>query len=767
MSARPHRRARCGLIAVLIGALAIVPLGARPARAAEPEVRTYVVQPGDSVWSIAAEFYGSGDKYPIIYQYNDFAAKPPFILKPGQVLRLPILGQGPEAQLEWLLRDVKAKPPRSLDWLVARQNMNLWRLYRVATGDESAARIVFEDTSDLKLRENALLVIYGASASAARRERRDKVEIMLEEGTIQGSLAKLDEGQKPMIVKTPSGEVALLAKLAQVQAEVTASIVSVFDGAATVKAQGAAVDVKTGEGTVVKKGKKPEAPRPLPPAPQWLEAAPAVVVSLGGRAVQFEAAWQPVARAATYRVELATDATFQKMLYDAEIGAGVTRLRLAALAPGKYAVRVSTRDADKLESTPGPARLVDVVAVQPQRAFAETAAGVVEAVGFLQMEIEPAMQADTFHRVDEQPEVAGGTPIRLATAGLHTVTLRRGEATAVMAVEVIGVSGTIESGGEAHDWRAVVPLTLTVRDARGRPALLPGLTLETSSGEVLPLIENADGYRAVVPARARYERVAVRATWLGGELASEEIGYAAPRVGRAPSDADRELDATVPSRTHRLAPGPWAGTRPESRLALDVAGAGGGDDDVLAIALAGEVALGGLGLGAHFVAQDVRLSEGDDGQSKVHDLSLVLRYGFGDEDARFTPYLRAALPVGPGHEDRVFGVEPGVAFRLSGEALFLEARAALLALAHDVGTPLVGDALLALGWKLGANVALDLSAETLFGDDAHGGWRHIVGLGTTLGVGDVHLGATLGVGLGERDATLGAIIGRFVLDVRL
>ncbi len=188
------------------------------------EVRTYVVQPGDSVWSIAAEFYGSGDKYPIIYQYNDFAARPPFLLKPGQILRLPILGQGPEAQLDWLLKDVKAKPPRALDWLEARERMNLWRLYRVATGDESAAHIVFDDKTDLKLRENALLVIYGASSTAARTTRRDKLEVMLEQGTIQGGLATLDEGapgQKPLVIKTPSGQVDLLAKLAQVEAELS------------------------------------------------------------------------------------------------------------------------------------------------------------------------------------------------------------------------------------------------------------------------------------------------------------------------------------------------------------------------------------------------------------------------------------------------------------------------------------------------------------------------------------------------------------------
>ena len=65
-------------------------LAAPVAGAAEPDVRTYTVQPGDSVWSIAEAFYGKGSDYRIIYQYNKFVGRPPYLLKPGQVLRLEV-----------------------------------------------------------------------------------------------------------------------------------------------------------------------------------------------------------------------------------------------------------------------------------------------------------------------------------------------------------------------------------------------------------------------------------------------------------------------------------------------------------------------------------------------------------------------------------------------------------------------------------------------------------------------------------------------------
>ena len=732
----------------------------------ELEVRTYVVQPGDSVWSIAAEFYGSGDKYPIIYQYNDFAAKPPFLLKPGQILRLPILGQGPEAQLDWLFKDVKAKPPRALDWLEARERMNLWRLYRVATGDESAAHIVFDDKTDLKLRENALLVIYGASASAARTGRRDKLEIMLEEGTIQGGLATLDEGvpgQKPLVIKTPSGQVDLMAKLAQVQAELSGSIVSVYDGNAKVTAQGAAVDVQGGQGTVVKKGKRPERARALPEAPTWSEPGPALVAVIAGQPGTWEASWKAAERAATYRVELATDATFKQILFDAEVGAGVTRMRLADLKPGKYAVRVSTRDVDKLESRPGVARLVEVVTMQPQRALKTASDGALEAIGFLQMAVAGA---DTTFAINGGPATPSTVPIRLVEPGRYTIALKAGDATTTVKVHVLAINAAIDIAGEPLARDVMVPLTLQIKDELGRRALLPGLVLETSRGVELPLEETAEGYTAVVPpacatADCDGERLAVRARWLGGELAVREIDYVAP----PPSvEHTREVVALAPYRVSREGTGPLVTPRPESRLGLDTMLAhvdrGPG---AFALALDGELAFDRWGVGARLVAQEVRLAEDTSAQARVQDLSLQVRRAFGD-DIIVAPYLRVAVPVGAGHTERTFGFEPGGLLRFDLGPLLIDARLAFLITPgrDDVAR---GDGLLALTWRPNDLVALTLSGQTRvpFGDGAA---HNVVGVGVGVHLGSVRLGFALGLGVGApTQDELGAAFGRFVIDV--
>lgn len=52
-------------------------------------VRTYKVQPGDSLWSIAQEHYGRGDQYLRIFEANRNIIANPNVIQQGWVLRIP------------------------------------------------------------------------------------------------------------------------------------------------------------------------------------------------------------------------------------------------------------------------------------------------------------------------------------------------------------------------------------------------------------------------------------------------------------------------------------------------------------------------------------------------------------------------------------------------------------------------------------------------------------------------------------------------------
>jgi len=50
---------------------------------------TYVVQQGDTLWSISNQFYGRGDRWPVIYDANRDKIQDPGLIQPGWQLVIP------------------------------------------------------------------------------------------------------------------------------------------------------------------------------------------------------------------------------------------------------------------------------------------------------------------------------------------------------------------------------------------------------------------------------------------------------------------------------------------------------------------------------------------------------------------------------------------------------------------------------------------------------------------------------------------------------
>jgi nucleoid-associated protein YgaU len=51
--------------------------------------RIHVVQPGDTLWRIAAELAGNPHRWPLLYRANRDQIKDPSLLHPGQRLTIP------------------------------------------------------------------------------------------------------------------------------------------------------------------------------------------------------------------------------------------------------------------------------------------------------------------------------------------------------------------------------------------------------------------------------------------------------------------------------------------------------------------------------------------------------------------------------------------------------------------------------------------------------------------------------------------------------
>lgn len=522
----------------VVGLIASLVLSATPVTA-KPAFRIYHVQAGDSCWSIALRLFGKGEKYTLIHRYNRLGPLP-HLLRPGQALRLPLSAHTPDAHIDWLRRDVRARAPYAVDWRHAQPAMGLWRLYKVATGSASAAGIAFEDASHLRMRERALLVIYGAAATRTKLRSKVKTQVKIEEGTVVGGLERLDAA-RALRIQTPSALVALRSRRSQIEVNRRkSSLVSVHDGKAAVSAQGAQVSVPAGYGTRVRHGEKPAKPRPLPPAPPWFQTGDGLIPLPAGARGSFEARWRAVPRAQRYRVELARDRAFRFPVAVAVVGAKVTRFRAQDLAAGDYYGRVSAIDRWGLEGAASTKRRWRLAPLQTSRRLISRPDGSFEAVGIVRLALPGIGPHEV--SVDGGP-FRSAAAARLSAPGLHRLRYRLKKSPEIheLRVRLLRVVATLDLPPRPLPPRERVIMTMHLRDERGHAAALPELgLLVDGQKQTLATTPTAGTYQATFIAPSNEDGRAalpVKLRWALGTLATATLPLARPKTPSAPSSA--------------------------------------------------------------------------------------------------------------------------------------------------------------------------------------------------------------------------------------
>ena len=380
--------------------------------AAEADV--YVVQPGDTCGTIGRKVFGDAASGSAKLHALNKMGPPPHVLKPGSVLRIK---GDPDAHLTFIKPQVNAKRSGNVDWRQALTGEGLWRLDSVNTLRQAGAEVTFRDLTRLQMNENALVVIYGEEPKATDTVKKSGAVELLQ-GELSVSLAEL-RGE-PVGVKTPAGAVSARSKDAVIGVDAQQmSRVSVFDGQAEVSAQGQRVAVPRNHGTRVEKGKVPEPPRPLPPAPEWQGGVRSVRLLLDDKGVDETLAWAPVKEAATYRVELARDERFNDRVYAESVDAGAQPLQAVApaLQPGTYFGRVRAVDAAGLLGLASAVRQVEVLRVKTEHGTLGTQG--IQGSSRVEFAVEGAEAFD--FRLDGAPTTH---PVRVDSVGAHTLELR-------------------------------------------------------------------------------------------------------------------------------------------------------------------------------------------------------------------------------------------------------------------------------------------------------------------------------------------------------
>ncbi len=397
---------------------------------------TYTTRAGDTCYSVTNKFYGDVPGA-IAHLHADnptMGPAPHRVLAAGTVLKLSPMPTGAppvtsardeeapppkplpaqpasagqpdsDATLTFLVPQVERRPAAVPSWSEANLNELLYRLDQVSTRQGAGAELTFKDTSRLQMHENALIVVLGPEKKGPVERKGSGFELI--NGELSVAMAELRK--TPMPVVLPGGAtVSTQSRDALMSVDPQAmSRICMYDGAATVSAQGRTVKLKTNEGTRVAKGKAPEAPRPLPPQLGWSSESPVVVLTADPEAtVELDV---PVPSAgAKARLQVASDDGFRAIGID---DASTQPNRTLKLKPGHYVARVSAVDSAGLQGRPSSAKAIDVIAL---RGANEHRAVVPEA-------LDATLPAGVA-LYDNGREVKA--PWLMVTPGRHVVTLR-------------------------------------------------------------------------------------------------------------------------------------------------------------------------------------------------------------------------------------------------------------------------------------------------------------------------------------------------------
>jgi hypothetical protein len=344
----------------------------------------HIIRPGDTLDGILARYYGPPSA---LSNATPSATGPtnaadavraeglrlnpqvvdPDLIYPGKRLRLAVEPEDvrlPVARLESIGARVE-ELPRPVSWIAALEGDLLLEGDGVRTYDDASAQLRFGDGSSVAATENALLFVRrprDAKPSEVVRVLevvRGRADLEITARPDGASRFEVVLGDAQASGAVPSGAPSARSRVRN-EEKGTAKLM-MYSGDAAIAAQGARVEVPQGTGTSVPPGAPPRPAEPLLPAPRWLSPSPGRDLPYSNPILR----WAEVAGAASYQVELCSDAACARVL---ELVHDVRATDLQArLARGPLFARVGALSASGLDGYLSPAVELRVTDETPDR----------------------------------------------------------------------------------------------------------------------------------------------------------------------------------------------------------------------------------------------------------------------------------------------------------------------------------------------------------------------------------------------------------------
>jgi hypothetical protein len=327
------------ILLAVFGHRMLLPSPVAAQTAALPASGEYVVQPGDTLESIAQKFLGASGRWKEIQVVNPVITNP-HLITPGSKIKIgPLTVAAKRATIQQVFRQVEQMPfPRP--WTPASVGGVLQERDGVRTFEKSSSELRFDNDSRMVISEESVVFLREAP-KVMEAVSRKSIEIRAGQADLD---VKQSAGGPANAIEFHIGETVGTAKPGAAgtgasrarRASDGGSRVMVYDGQGEVRAAGQMVAVASGMGLAVATDGRTNGPEKLLVAPKAL--SPNESQSFDFSNPTFD--WEPVARADTYTVEVCRDPGCTQLV-DRAVGIKLTRWTPRVLPMGMLYWRVN------------------------------------------------------------------------------------------------------------------------------------------------------------------------------------------------------------------------------------------------------------------------------------------------------------------------------------------------------------------------------------------------------------------------------------------
>ena len=254
------------------------------------------------------------------------------------------------AMLSVARNTVKSKRAEGIAWKKASVGHMLYDRDAVQTQARSSAIIAFDETARLDMGENSLIIIKKLNQDPVHRQKRSFM--VLVDGELRGQMANASPDSVHLEIDTAAGAKVSTKSggpksLGPIDFKVTvnpdkSSTISVYQGTATVSAQGKTVTVGANQATVVALDGKPFNPSRLPDAISLKKPSDNGYFKYRDLSPKVRFTWDKNQVADQYHFVMARDFEFKDLVTDERVSG--TRFTHGNLKKGTYFWKVSAID---------------------------------------------------------------------------------------------------------------------------------------------------------------------------------------------------------------------------------------------------------------------------------------------------------------------------------------------------------------------------------------------------------------------------------------